>query len=95
MGISMEDIVNAYKERDGISPMDVATLQKEQQALLERELYELAEDSPFVAACLQYFESGIVSWQEMLLRLSIYLAKQNKALSDDLVKMKVLSTQLL
>ena len=92
MSVSMDDIVNVYKERDGISSIDPSTLQKEQQALLERELYELAEDSSFVAACLQYFESGIVSWQEMLLRLSIYLAKQNKALSDDLVKMRVLAT---
>ena len=87
MVVSMEDIVDVYKERDGISYTETATMRKKQLELLKTELCELAKDTSSVATHLHQFEYGILSWEEMLLRLSIYLAKQNKTLFADLVKM--------
>ena len=87
MVTSMEDIAAVYKERDGISCTETATMRKEQLELLKTELYELAKDTSSVATYLHQFEYGILSWEEMLLLLSIYLAKQNKTLFADLVKM--------
>ena len=87
MVTSMEDIAAVYKERDGISHTGTADIRKEQLKSLETELYELAKDSPFVAAHLEYFESGLLGWEEMLLQLSVHLVKQNKSLFGDLVKM--------
>jgi len=90
MVTSMEDIVAVYKERDGISHTGTADIRKEQLALLEKELYALARDTSCVSVHLQQFEYGILSWEEMLLQLSIYLVKQNKELFADLVKARQL-----
>lgn len=93
MVTSMQDIADVYAKRDGISCTDTATARREQRALLERELYDAAKDNPAVATYLDQFNYGIMQWEEMLLRLSIYLAKQNQALFDDLVKTRELSVQ--
>jgi len=90
MVTSMEDIAAVYKERDGISCTETATMRKEQLELLKTELYELAKDTSSVATYLHQFEYGILSWEEMLLQLSIYLVKQNKELFADLVKARQL-----
>ena len=84
MGVSMDDIVTVYKERDGIGRS-----KRKEQLELKTELRELAKDSPFVVAHLEYFESGLLGWEEMLLHLSIDLCKQNKKLFDTLVKMNL------
>jgi len=84
MPLSMEDIVDVYKERDGIGRN-----KRKEQLELKTELRELAKDSPFVVAHLEYFEYGTMTWEEMLLHLSIDLCKQNKKLFDTLVKMNL------
>ena len=84
MPLSMEDIVDVYKERDGIGRN-----KRKEQLELKTELRELAKDAPIVHQYLTFYEMGTIDWHEMLLRLSIHLVKQNRKLYDTLVKMNL------